>query len=243
MTTIQIKVPNWLDFIFACPLLAYRLLRYGYSFRRIPLGEGKFTIVEQQDFYRFNIFKWCPQKKNRNIYVVRLAGDTKKRMKIISLHREIMNHPAGLLVDHRNSDGLDNRRQNLRLATKSQNTCNSRKRTNTSSQFVGVYLDNRRDLWVACIRYRGKRVFLGYFKNEIDAAKAYDAAAKISRRIRLFEFSHFNKVPTASQILCVFCRNRLIMTVGSISRLVKPVRLRSERVVGRTEVAINVEKR
>jgi hypothetical protein len=54
---LTIKVPNWLDRIFTCPLLAYRLLRYGYTYRRIYLGEDAWTILDQQDYYRLGNFK------------------------------------------------------------------------------------------------------------------------------------------------------------------------------------------
>ncbi|MCJ7730024.1 MAG: hypothetical protein MUO27_09140, partial [Sedimentisphaerales bacterium] len=68
---IKVKIPQWLDKFFTCPLLTYRLLRYGFPFRRIYLGESKFTIVDPADFYRLNNFQWCAQQKDQNTYVVR----------------------------------------------------------------------------------------------------------------------------------------------------------------------------
>jgi hypothetical protein len=177
MTTIQIKVPNWLDFIFACPLLAYRLLRYGYSFRRIYLGEGEWTILDQQDYYRLNHFKWFLTGRLYKFYAARTIK-VDGRTRITRMHRDIMNPPDNLLVDHQNSDGLDNRRQNLRLATKSQNGCNSRKRKNTSSIYIGVHLRKKQGRWEAEITHNSKKIWLGSFDNEIDAAKAHDLAAQ-----------------------------------------------------------------
>jgi hypothetical protein len=88
----------------------------------------------------------------------------------------------GRVVDHRNNDGLDNRRANLRPATQSQNMINRPKKPNTASKYRGVRWDKSRNLWYSEIhfRYKGRRIrkFLGRFKNEIDAAKAYDEAAK-----------------------------------------------------------------
>jgi hypothetical protein len=178
---LTIKIPVWLDLIFATPLLLYRLLRFGYPFRRICLGDGLFTIVDPDIYYAIGRFKWSACGRNDDsLYVARILKKTEfGRIKYAYLHREIMNPPKGLLVDHRNGDSLDNRRANLRLATHSQNIHNRRKiKTKTASIYIGVFFDKRMDKWGAKIRFQNKRIYLGSFKSEIDAAKAYDAAAK-----------------------------------------------------------------
>jgi hypothetical protein len=178
MAKIEIRIPDWLDRICAWPVMVYRKRRFGYTFRKIPLGEGKFTIVEPQDFYWLNNFHWCAKENGPRTYAVRLISDSHNRTKILSMHREIMNAPVGLLVDHKNRSTLDNRKANLRLATHSQNQCNKEKTTRkTSSRFIGVFFEKSSGKWVARISFRGKRIWLGRFDSEIDAARAYDRAA------------------------------------------------------------------
>lgn len=91
------------------------------------------------------------------------------------MHRLILNNPPR--VDHFNSDGLDNRRENIRACTASQNMFNRRKQAG-SSQFKGVSWYKRHGKWVAKLRCHGKDYFLGYFTDEKEAALAYQAAAK-----------------------------------------------------------------
>jgi len=178
MTTIQLKIPNWLDRICAWPVTAYRQLKYGYTFRKIYLGEGRYTIVEPEDYYWLNNFNWVPKGSGNRSYAVRLVSDT-DHIKFLSMHRLIMGSPVGLQVDHQNRNRLDNRRANLRIATPSQNQFNKGKTTRkTSSRFVGVTFVKSIGRWKGQIMLDGKTIFLGYFDSEIEAAKAYDAAAR-----------------------------------------------------------------
>ena len=189
MVSIQIKVPNWLDRIFAWPAMWYRKRKYGYPFRKIRLTEGKFAIVDPQDFYWLNNFDWCAKEYSGCFHAVRFNNHGDKEPMMLSMHREIMKPPDELLVDHGNGDGLDNRRNNLRLATHAQNTHNRRKtRSKTSSKFIGVYFDKQTGRWAAKIKNHEKYIWLGRFDNEVDAARAYDKSAQKYRG----EFARLN---------------------------------------------------
>jgi hypothetical protein len=174
---LTIGIPVWLDRIFTWPVMVYRRRKYGYSYRRIPLGEGRFTIVEPKDYYRLNNFHWSAGGRSDKIYAVRNIIPAQGKTRIVRMHREIMEAPAGVLVDHRNTNTLDNRRANLRLATPSQNMHNRRKRKNTASKFIGVNFDKWTGKWRVRIKYDGKTIHLGRFDSELDAARAYDEAA------------------------------------------------------------------
>jgi hypothetical protein len=178
MARIEIKVPDWVDRICAWPVTAYRRRKYGYTYRRIYLGEGEWTILDVEDYYRFGNFKWSLGGSRKNFYAVRGIKNKKEEVEESRLHRAIMKAPKGRIVDHKNCNGLDNRRENLRIATRAQNACNSRKRKNTSSRFMGVYFHKRGNKWGARLQHHGKDIWIGYFRSEVDAAHAYDKVAK-----------------------------------------------------------------
>ena len=176
-TNITIGRPCWLDRICSLPITAYRYWKYGYSYRRIPVGEGQFALVDPKEFYWLNNFNWCIKKKDRCSYAIRFLNVGKGKLRIISMHRNIMDAPKGSIVDHRNNEGLDNRRGNLRFATSSENVQNRRKTLNkTSSRFLGVSWKKKTGQWYASIKVNKKTISLGYFDNEVEAAKTYDCA-------------------------------------------------------------------
>jgi len=152
----------------------------------IPLG-GKtklFAKIDVQDFEDIARFNWClwapPGRKHR--YAMRKQDKTTMKM-----HRQILGVKNGVLIDHRNGDGLENRRFNLRVATNSQNQWNQSPREGTS-QYKGVCWHIRDKKWTAGLMYHRKRIWIGQFDSEIvdgvdigemAAAKAYDIIARM----------------------------------------------------------------
>lgn len=172
---IPFYVPAFLDRLAVTILLRYRKRRYGYPFRRIKLSQGKYAIVDPEDYPKLAENDWQYYENNsKNCYAVRMEV-----RKIVYMHRVIMNAPAGYYVDHDNHNGLDNRKTNLRLATPAENTHNKRKtKSPVTSKYKGVSLRKNENKWVAHINYQGQRIHLGHFNDETEAARAYDEAAK-----------------------------------------------------------------
>jgi len=138
--------------------------------KKIKLTQEQFALVDDADFERLSGSKWYALKTGYGGFCA-----ARGRKPTILMHRVIMDAPKGVDVDHINHNTLDNRRDNLRLATRSENNRNQRPRLGCSSKYKGVSLENGR--WVASIELNYRRR-LGSFDLEVDAAKAYDKAAR-----------------------------------------------------------------
>ena len=154
----------------------------------IPLSQGKHAIVDAEDYVWLMQWKWTAHflPETGGFYAVRSIAKEKRRG-LLHMHRVILVPNSGEEVDHRNHDTLDNRRSNLRICTSSQNKQNQRKQKGCTSKFKGVWR-LKSGLFRATCGARGTRRHLGYFREEIAAAKAYDAAAKE----RFGEFANLN---------------------------------------------------
>lgn len=149
--------------------------------KRIPLTRGKYAIVDDVDFVSLRQWKWHAIFINGKWYAARREYPSRR---YIYMHRQILKAPKGLEADHRDENGLNNRRENIRLATHQQNNFNRGKRKTNSrgekprSKYKGISFDKARGKWSAELWLNGKKFFLGRFVKEIDAKKAYDVAAK-----------------------------------------------------------------
>ena len=141
--------------------------------RLIPLTRGQFAIVDAEDYPRLSQYTWFAEGTPKNYYAAR-----KENGKSIKMHREILNAPDHLVVDHIDHNGLNNRKKNLRVCTFAENCRNLRNIRPKTSKYKGVCWNKRNKKWTAAISCNNKTYHLGYFDNEIDAARAYDRAAR-----------------------------------------------------------------
>jgi hypothetical protein len=171
----------------------------------IQLTQGKTALVEAADAERVLQYKWHACCRATTWY----AATSKERRKgrVVYLHRFILGARPHEHVDHINGNGLDNRRENLRICTNAENRRNMRLQRGVS-QFKGVARDLRQPgrPWVAYINYDGRKINLGAYESEVDAARAYNAAA-----IKYHgQFASLNTIPGLSyeDSICAPVRNR-----------------------------------
>ncbi|MHC4575002.1 MAG: AP2 domain-containing protein [Planctomycetota bacterium] len=176
---VSFNIPGWLAAPFVWLLLLYRRVRCGYAFRRVRLTRGKYAIVDPEDYERVNKHRWQAVKGRETFYAMRF-GRRKPggRQNCCLMHREIMGMGKGKICDHINGDGLDNRKANLREATAAQNGWNRGKsRAMSRSKYKGLAWDKHDRRWEVRISVNGRRIYIGRFKSETEAARAYDEAA------------------------------------------------------------------
>lgn len=144
----------------------------------VPLTQGKVAMIDDEDAERVLAHKWTLltiNRKGKVTYYARRCLWGKTKQKSLLLHRFILDAPDGAQVDHKNLDGLDNRRENLRLATNAQNHCNIPTRPGCAG-FRGVYMRYKR--YGAQIKVDGEQIRVGPFKTAEEAARAYDLLAR-----------------------------------------------------------------
>lgn len=149
--------------------------------KQIPLTQGKFATVDDEDYEFLNQWKWYLSNTG---YAVRNENG-----KTISMQRVILSTPIGLHSDHIDHDRLNNCRMNLRVCLPRENKAN-RKKQDGISKYKGVTWHKHNSRWTAQIMANGRKIYLGSFSSEEDAAQAYNFAAAEYHG----EFAHINKV-------------------------------------------------
>lgn len=146
--------------------------------KKIMLTKGYHTIVDDEDYEALNKHKWWAEVGRATVYAVRQVPTPTNRIYTVKMHRQLLDAPKGMNVDHKNGNGLDNRKCNLRLCTDQQNNWNARIRKDNKSGLKGVSWHKNSKKWRTQIRWNDKKVTLGYFTDKLEAKKAYDLKAK-----------------------------------------------------------------
>lgn len=159
------------------------------DFITIPLSKkgkhaGKYEAIVHDEDKDLAESSWSVHRKKKTAYAHRVVKDISGRMVNVYLHQVILERilgrklEKGEIPDHINGDGLDNRRENIRLATTSQNIANSKLRSTNTSGYRGVSFNKAKGKYMACIEHKGKAHNLGYYNNPEEAHEAYKARAK-----------------------------------------------------------------
>lgn len=146
--------------------------------KEIPLTKGFVAIVDDEYFEELSKFSWCVDSRGYAVRGTSTGGVFRK----VKMANQIMNPPKGMEVDHKNTanpeNKRDNRRENLRVCTRSQNIMNVGKRAHNTSGFKGVFWLTQARRWKAEITVMYKRIHVGYFDTKELAAEAYRQAAE-----------------------------------------------------------------
>ena len=151
--------------------------------RYITLTKNRFALVDARDYKQLSRYKWSACLCSRQYYVRR-----NDKTRGIWMHREIMQPPKGMVVDHIYANGMNNCRCNLRVCTPLENSHNMRPRGMTS-KFKGVAYIREIKTWEASITINKRGLHIGYFRTELEAARAYDREA--FRRFGEFAYLNF----------------------------------------------------
>lgn len=160
----------------------------------VTLTKGFSAVVDDEDYDRVLALGSWKAHRPRYVWYGEITIGGRDNKQSIQMHRFILNAPNGLDVDHRDCDGLNNQKSNLRLATRSQNLAN-RPRCHSQTGYRGVQPEHKSSRFIAQITVNKKRIWLGNFASAVEAARAYDAVA-----IQIYgEFARLNFTPPGTE--------------------------------------------
>lgn len=144
----------------------------------IPLTQGKFAMVDDEDYQALIINKWCALKRNHTFYAGRHLKSDNGKKKFVLMHRIILGLKDRYKeADHIDCNGLNNTRSNLRKCNSTENKCNSRHKNNKNG-YKGVHENTSSPgRFYSQITVHGKNIYLGAYPTRLEAASAYDSAA------------------------------------------------------------------
>lgn len=159
--------------------------------KEIKLTQNKVALVDDEDFDELNKFKWQCQKGGNNFYACRSLKKIDGKRPKVWMHRIILNlTDIKTHCDHKDGNGLNNQKANLRECSHKLNHRNRKNQKNSFSKYKGVSMDKEKKKFRVLIMVNGKSNHVGYFTDEIAAAKAYDEKAK--ELFGKFAFLNFN---------------------------------------------------
>lgn len=151
---------------------------------KLKLISGHYTLIDNDDYWYLKQYRWTISKQG----YVRAVKMKNYKQKTVLMHRIIMCPEDGQVVDHANRNPLDNRKSNLRLASKGQNSVNKPKVKGHKSKYKGVTFSHGK--WRAFLTKDNKYVHIGTYKTEQEAALAYNKEI-----VKHFgEFAYLNKI-------------------------------------------------
>jgi hypothetical protein len=145
--------------------------------KEIELTNGGVALVDDEDFDDLSKHKWLSHKEGNTAYAWRHEKKGFRQYGKVKMHRQILNPKKSEHVDHINGNGLDNRRDNIRVCTAQQNQMNRQNHGAHSSIYKGVSFHKKNKMWRATINLKGKQLYAGCYSTPEAAAIAYNEKA------------------------------------------------------------------